>query len=66
LAFPILESRELVLGVAGRLRSNDCDRLIAEAAEGVGVIMAVRREIDGDAHRLNVEVEDADADADDK
>lgn len=28
--------------------------------------MAVLREIDGDAHRLNVEVEDADADADDK
>jgi hypothetical protein len=60
LVFPILKSRELVLGVAGRLRSTDCDRLIVEAAEVVEV--AVRREIDGEAHRLDVEVVDADAD----
>jgi hypothetical protein len=59
LVFPILKSRELVLGVAGRLRSTDCDRLIVEAAEVVEV--AVRREIDGEAHRLDVEVVDADA-----
>jgi hypothetical protein len=37
--------------------------LIVEAAEVVEV--AVRREIDGEAHRLDVEVVDADADADD-
>lgn len=62
LKLPLLFSR----GVTGRPRSADCERLIVECAEEIGVMVAVAEEVlletNGDGQRFDPvdEVEDED------